>query len=150
MLFKLHFLFHLNFKLKFLLSFQLHGAPIKGHCHHNDYIYKFHHQKDRLNITFHHLNLSCYDNHRYNLSVLLYQVCMNYSFFSILHLSMNKVLVLLPIIIIIRELQLVYISLISFILSSHLFFSCSHCIIFIFLFIRLIIIYLIRFNPVFY
>lgn len=123
---------------------------IKGRYYHIDCIYKFLHQKGRLNIIILHLNLSYYGNHKYNLIVLIYQEYISYQFFFTFLQSMNIIMVKLLIIIIFLEFRLFYILLISLLLISRLSSSYYRWIIFIFLFIHLIIIYLIHFSLVFY
>ena len=123
---------------------------IEGRFHHIDCIYKFLHQKGRLNIINLHLSPFNYDNHKYNLIVLICQEYISYQFFFTFLQSMNIIMVKLLIIIIFLEFRLFYIFLISLLLISRLSSSYCHWIIFIFLFIRLIIIYLIHFSPVFY
>lgn len=127
----------------------------KGHCRHIDCIYKFLHQKGRLNIISLHLSPFNYGNHKYNLIVLIYQEYINCQFFFTFLQSMNIIMVKLLIIVIFLEFRLVYIfitslNLTSLNLISRLSFSYYRWIIFIFLFIHLIIIYLIHFSPVFY
>lgn len=123
---------------------------IKGRFHHIDCIYKFLHQKVRLNIIILHLNLFYYGNHKYNLIVLIYQEYISYQFFFTFLQSMNIIMVKLLIIIIFLEFLLFYILYLNLNLISLLSSSYCYWIIFIFLFIRLIIIYLIHFSPVFY